>query len=123
MIKKDIKEFITGKYYRYLGNAQRINWATDGEMNFALDGEWRECLMGYNTEAKFKDIGSTCLRSKRLWSWVDGLELWEESDFPMGNQVDGHSVDLSEVLVSCPKNKPSVFIKKRRKLVYIKIKD
>ena len=113
-----IEKFVTGKYYRFMGDDNQDNWNVGGKMDFVLDHRWRKCLYGKEIIASFEGDPLD-----HVWYWSGGLELWEESDFPMVNQVYGNIVDLRGILVSCPKNKPSVFIKKRRKLVYIKIKD
>lgn len=90
-----IAEFITGRYYRYMGNSRRRMWNMDGLMDFVLDHKWRKCRNGYGENADFENNGNEDHRdSHRNWDWCDGIALFEEK-LSLSPQLDMFNDDGS----------------------------
>jgi len=71
-----IKEFITGKKYRYTGKERLDGWNDVGEMDFVLDGKPRIAIKADGCHANF--IGTDSENRPSPWYWGDGFENWVE---------------------------------------------
>ena len=72
-----IKEFVSGKWYRYIGPGKEeatISWNERGGMDFLLDNKPHQCNRGEYFEASFFD--SPC--PDLLWSFKGNLKYFEE---------------------------------------------
>ena len=73
-----ITKFEVGKWYRYHGKERPSYWASDGRMDYALDGTARQCLRVGEKPYYASFLPTECTH----WSWRDGFELWEEVPAP-----------------------------------------
>jgi len=73
-----VTEFVTGKYYKWIGGSERPTWfVTGGKMDAILDGKPHKCIYGEGCNALFEGQEGNMFH-QGMWTYTDGMTLFEE---------------------------------------------
>ena len=105
-----IKEFVSGKWYRYIGPGKgkdNIVWNNEGEMDFLLDGKPHKCNEGNRYVASFFDSPDPDC----LWSFTGKLNYFEEVE------MNDETIRIEKLEKELARLKEIVEAKKEKKIV------
>ena len=106
-----IKEFVSGKWYRYIGPGKEtdsIAWSNMGGMDFLLDNKPHQCNRGEYFAASFFDSPHPDL----LWSFKGNLKCFEEVE------MNDEMKQIEKLEKELARLREIVETKKEKKIVY-----
>jgi len=108
-----IKEFVSGKWYRYIGPGKgkeedTIVWNENGKMDFLLDGKPHQCKEGSSSLASFFDSPDPD------WKWAFGRSLNYFEEVEMNDEM----VQIEKLEKELARLREIVETKKEKKIVY-----
>ena len=106
-----IKEFVSGKWYRYIGPGKEtddISWNENGKVDFLLDGKPHQCNHGAEHCASFFDSPNP----NKVWEFRRGLNYFKEVE------MNDEMAQIEKLEKELARLKGIVETKKEKKIIY-----